>query len=112
MKCSEYHAGMLSTPVTIQRRVRTADGAGGWNETWTTIRSTRAFIKGLSGYERMTSDRLNAETKDRAVIRYWAGLLPSDRMVIDGLAHNITYINDVERKKRWMVIDLSGGVAT
>lgn len=111
-QCCDYDAGMLQTAITIQRRVRVTDGAGGWSESWETILTTRAYMKGLSGYERFTSDRLNAETKDRAVIRYYADLLPSDRLVVDGRAHNITYINDVERKHRWMVLDLSGGVAT
>ena len=111
-QCCDYNAGMLQTAVTFQRRVRVSDGAGGWSESWETIFATRAYMKGLSGYERFTSDRLNAETKDRAVIRYNSDLKPSDRAVIDGLAYNITYINDVERKHRWMILDLSGGVAT
>jgi hypothetical protein len=33
-------------------------------------------------------------------------------MVVDGKAYNITHIDDVERKHRWMVLDLTGGVAT
>jgi SPP1 family predicted phage head-tail adaptor len=111
-KCCDYQAGMLDTAITFQRRVRVADGAGGWTESWTTVLTTRAYMKGLSGYERFTSDRLNAETKDRAVIRYYADLRPADRAVVDSKAYNVTYIDDVERKHRWMVLDLSGGVAT
>jgi SPP1 family predicted phage head-tail adaptor len=112
LKCGDYSASDLTTPVRFERRVRTPDGAGGWAEAWQTIRTTRAYMKGLSGYERFTSDRLNAETKDRAVIRYYADLRPADRLVTDGKAYNITYIDDVERKHRWMVLDLAGGVAT
>ncbi len=111
-QCCDYNAGMLQTAVTFQRRVRVADGAGGWTESWETLLSTRAYMKGLSGYERFNFDRLNAETRDRAVIRYYADLKAGDRAVIDGLAYNIFYINDVERKHRWMILDLSGGVAT
>jgi head-tail adaptor len=112
LKCSDYSASDLTTTVIFERRVRTSDGAGGWSESWQTIRTTRAYVKGLSGYERFTSDRLNAETKDRCVVRYFAGLLPADRVVIDGMAHNITYINNVERANRWLVLDLTAGVAT
>jgi head-tail adaptor len=55
---------------------------------------------------------VNAETKDRIVTRYFAGLTPADRVVMDGRAFNITYINDLERRKKWLEIDLAGGVAT
>jgi SPP1 family predicted phage head-tail adaptor len=109
--CCKYTAGMMTTPITIQRKTRASDGAGGFAETWSTILTTRAHVVGLSGYERFTSDRVNAETKDRCVIRFVAGIMPADRVLIDGLAYNITYVNDLERRKRWLVLDLSGGVA-
>jgi hypothetical protein len=32
-------------------------------------------------------------------------------VVIEGRAYNITFVNDVERRKRWYEIDLAGGVA-
>jgi SPP1 family predicted phage head-tail adaptor len=104
---------MLRTPVTFQRKTRTPNGSGGWSETWGAISGSaaRASVKGLSGFERIQSDRVNAETKERIVCRYFAGLRPDDRVIIEGRAHNITYINDVERRKRWLEIDVSGGVA-
>jgi SPP1 family predicted phage head-tail adaptor len=111
MKCCEMTAGMLNTPVTFQRKTRVANGSGGFTDTWATLRSTRAHVKGLSGFERLQADRVNAETKERLVCRYFADLRPDDRVLIEGRAHNITYINDVERRKKWLEIDASGGVA-
>ena len=112
MTCCKYNAGMLRTAITFQRKTRVSDGAGGFADTWATLKATKAHAKGLSGYERLTSDRVNAETKDRIVTRYFAGLTPADRVVMDGRAFNITYINDLDRKKKWLEIDLAGGVAT
>lgn len=112
MKCCDLRPGLLRTPVTFQRKTRTADGAGGFTETWATLRNARAHVVALSGFERLTADRVNAETKERIVCRYFAGLLPEDRVVIEGKAHNITFINDMERRKRWYQLDISGGVAT
>ena len=110
--CGKYSAGMMRTPVTFQRKTRAADGAGGFTETWTTLRATRAHVMALSGFERMAADRVNAETKERIVCRYFSGLTASDRVLIEGRAHNITFVNDVERMKKWLEIDVSGGVAT
>ena len=112
-KCCDINAGMLRTPVTFQRKTRTPNGSGGFTDMWSTLSNsaTRAHVKGLSGFERLQADRVNAETKERLVCRYFAGLRPDDRVVIEGRAHNITYINDVERRKKWLEIDASGGVA-
>jgi SPP1 family predicted phage head-tail adaptor len=113
MKCCDINAGMLRTPVTFQRKTRTPNGSGGFTDTWSTLANsaTRAHVKSLSGFERLQQDRVNAETKLRLVCRYFAGLRPDDRVLIEGRAHNIRFVNDVEFRKRWFEIDLDGGVA-
>jgi SPP1 family predicted phage head-tail adaptor len=113
MKCCDIKAGMLQTPVAFQRKTRTPNGTGGFVETWSVMAgsATRAHVKALSGYERLQSDRINAETKERMMCRYFADLRPDDRVIIEGRIYNITFINDVERRKRWYEIDLAGGVA-
>jgi len=112
MKCCDMTAGKLRTLVTFQRKTLAADGAGGFTETWATLRVTRAHVVGLSGFERLMTDRINAETKDRIVCRYFAGLRPDDRVMIEGRVYNITDVDDMERRKMWYKIDVSGGVAT
>ena len=114
MKCCDIKAGMLQTPVAFQRKTRTPNGTGGFVDAWEPLSgsATRAHVKSLSGFERLQASRVNAETKERLVCRYFAGLRADDRAVIEGVAYNITFINDVERRKRWLQIDLSGGVAT
>jgi SPP1 family predicted phage head-tail adaptor len=113
MKCCDINAGMLRTAVTFQRKTRVANGSGGFTDTWATLSgaATRAHVKALSGYERLQSDRLNAETKERLYCRYFAGLTPADRVQIDGRLYQIRFINNLERRNRWLEMDLEGGVA-
>jgi SPP1 family predicted phage head-tail adaptor len=112
-KCCDIKAGMLTTPVAFQRKSRTRNQSGGFVDTWAPLSgsATRAHVKALSGFERLQADRVNAETKERLVCRYFPGLRPDDRVIIEGRAYNIRWVNDVERRKRWYELDLSGGVA-
>lgn len=114
LKCCDMTAAMLRTSVTFERATLTSDGVGGHTSTWAVIpgSSTRAHVRGLSGWERMQADRLNAETRERIVVRWFAGLRPDDRVVIEGRRYQIHYINDLERRHRWYEIDLQGGVPT
>jgi len=114
MKCCEYSPGMLRTAVEFQRSTRTSDGAGGAITTWAAISGapTRAHVVSLSGFERMQAQRLDAQTSDRVVVRYFAGLTGKDRVLIEGQPYNIVFVNDIERRKRWLSIDVRGGVVT
>lgn len=114
MKCCDYNAGMLRTPVVFQRKTRTSDGAGGFTEAWATLvgSPTRAQVKAKSGGERWLSERTEASAQFAVTVRYFSGLLESDRIVFAGKAHNVRFINNVEQRSRWLVIDVSSGVAS
>jgi SPP1 family predicted phage head-tail adaptor len=112
LTCDKYNAGMLREPITIERRSLTSDGAGGYSEAWTTLTTTRAYVKAVSGSERYASDRLETTTRWRIAIRYIAGLRESDRIVFRSKKHNIRFINNLELRDRWMEIDVDGGAAT
>ena len=105
---------MLRTPCQFQRKTRVSDGSGGWSEAWTNLAgaATRCSFKALSGGERFQAQRAEATTRNRIVVRYFAGLTEADRVVIGGRRYDITFINDVELRGRWFEIDLDGGVAT
>ena len=111
--CKDMNAGMLREAVEFQRAAKVSDGAGGYTEAWAAISgaSTRAFVKAISGSERMFSERIEATTKWRITVRYFAGLLESDRVVIRDREYNIRFINNLELRDRWLTIDLDGGVA-
>ncbi len=114
MKCCNMNAGMLREPVTFQRKSRARTASGGFDETWATLSgaANRAYVKALSGTERFASDRVEASTRWRIVVRYFSDLTEEDRVVIRGRNHNIRFINNLELKDRWLQIDLDGGSAT
>lgn len=113
MKCCNINAGMLREAVEFQRATKVSDGAGGYTEVWAAISgaSTLAQVKALSGGERFASERIESTTKWRITVRYFTGLLESDIVVIRDREYNIRFINNIELRDRWLVIDLDGGAA-
>ena len=113
MKCCDMKSGMLKEPVAFQRLTRTTDGAGGFTEAWAAIADTptRAHIKAMSGGERWHSDRVEASSTHKIVVRYNDVLTTVDRVVIRGLAYNIRFIDNVEFADKWLNITAEVGVA-
>lgn len=111
-KCCEYTSGMLREPITIERQTTTSLGGGATQIGWATRLSTRAYVKAVSGGERLYAERLDATTRNRIVIRYNSNVVESDRVVIRNRYYNITFINNVEFRDKWLEIDLDGGRPT
>jgi SPP1 family predicted phage head-tail adaptor len=105
---------MLKEPIAIQRMTRTSDGAGGQTQSWATVSGApiRAAVLPLSGSERYQFDRLDATASLKVTVRYVAGLLESDRIVIRNRNHNIRYIKNVEFADKWLELIVDAGVAT
>jgi len=114
VKCCDINAGMLREPISIQRPTKVSDGAGGYTETWAAPSGspTRAGVKASGGSERWASERTEAVATWKFTMRYWSGLLESDRIVMRSIAYNITHIDNVEFADRWMVVTATRGVAT
>lgn len=112
--CCKYNAGMLRTTIQFQRKTRVSDGAGGFTETWANLAgaATRGQFTPLSGREAFTDSRVNADTKNKLVTRYFPDVTQADRVSIGGRLYNIRYIRDVDYRQRWYEIDLDGGVAS
>lgn len=112
-KPPKYSARDLSEPVTFQRKTRTADGAGGFTETWATITGapTRCMVKPMGGGERWASQRIEAAASHRIVTRYTDTLAEADRAVIRGREYNIKLLTNVDFADRWLEITADVGVA-
>lgn len=112
MKCCDIVPGMLRTPFAIHRQVRTSIGGGATNlaRAATAYASGRCFFKSLSGTERLYAERVDATSKHRIVIRFVTGVTESDTVIIDGRAYNVRFIDNIEKRNRWLAIDLDGGV--
>lgn len=109
--CSSYD---LRTAVAFQRNTQTRDAYGELTDSWATIAAapTRCAFKALSGTERLVASRMDAQTRVRIVVRYFAGLTEADRAVIAGQNYRITFLNNVRNEGRWLEIDLAGGLPT
>jgi len=112
-KCSDYSAGMLRTDVVFQRVTKTTDGAGGYTDAWAAISGapTRAHVKAVSGSERYNSDRVEAGVRYKVAVRYYSGLTERDAVMIDGKRCNIRFVDNVEFRDMWLVIDADAGAA-
>lgn len=113
MKCCDVHAGLIREPVTFQRASRSSDGAGGSTQSWGSVSGTptRAFVKPTGGTELYQHDRVEAIPRLKVVVRYFSGLLESDRVLIRSKAHDIIRIDNVEFKNKWLEITVNGGSA-
>lgn len=112
MQCCDITPGMLRHTVTVQRATLSVNGSGGRSKTWATIHTIRAGAVNKGGLERVTADRVDASRRVEFTCRYSANIQEGDRIVFNGLAHNIRYIDNVEYRNRWLIINCDQGVAT
>lgn len=103
---------LLWKSVDIQRATKTSDGGGGYTEVWNSLAVVDGGIAAMSGSESWGSDRLEATSKWRLIIAYWGELFANDRVVIDGRAYNISFVDDVQKRDKWTVLELGEGVPT
>ena len=102
---------MLREPVEFQELKVTPIGGGANEREFFPKLSTRGYMKPLSGGERLYAERLDAQTRNRLVVRYNPNITASDRVIIRDKAYQIRFISNVEFSNKWLEIDLDGGVA-
>lgn len=111
MKCCDLTAGKLRSTINVQREQSVSDGAGGSTITWSTIATPRAYIKPMSGGERMQAMRLEANVTHRIFIRYRDDLKTSDRIEYKGRLMQIRALINLEERNRWIEIYADEGQA-
>lgn len=99
-------AGKLRHVVTLKRKTQTADGLGGFADSWATLATARAELWTVGGSERQMAAQNHAVLTHRCRIRSYAGLTTADIVVLGSRSFNILFINDVEFRNREMVLDL------
>lgn len=112
MKCCDLTAGKLRHQITIEREQSVSDGGGGSTITWSTVATPRAFIKPMSGGERLQAMRLESTVTHRIFIRYRDDLLTSDRINFNGRLMQIRALINLEERNRWIEIYADEGEAT
>lgn len=105
-------ANLLWKTVAIQAVTEIDDGAGGFTTSWATTATVSGGMVAMSGNERFTSARTEAVSMWRLLLPYQSGLTAKNRVLIDGIAYNVSFVNDVQKRGVWHVLDLDEGVAT
>lgn len=97
--------GDLDQRIELQRLTRTADGGGGYSETWTTYDTVWAKVEPLSGRERYHAQQTQASANYRVTIRYRDDVSPADRILWRGRVMNIRFPADAGPRNPWLPLD-------
>lgn len=112
MKCCDITPGALRHSIKVQRQSYVSDGAGGGVNTWTDYATIKAFIKPISGNERLFSQRLEANVTHRIFIRYRGDLTTKDRLNFNGRLMQIRALVNLEEANKFIEIYAEEGVVT
>ncbi len=97
--------GSLRERVTLQSPLRTPDGAGGAEVSWTAGATLWAKVETRGGGEAFASERLAAHARFRVTIRHRAGVTAEMRLLWGGRALAISALGDPDGRRRFLVLD-------
>lgn len=110
----EYSAGAMREQITIQTEARTADGGGGFAQTFATNFTTFASVNPLSGKEQYKQGQLQDTQMFEFVIRYRSDktVTAANRILWGTRTFQVkSVINHMERNK-YLVMRAEEKVAT
>jgi SPP1 family predicted phage head-tail adaptor len=110
MSCDGFPSSCeLRTLVNIQRATPSEDALGGRLKSWTTIESPYAKWEDGGGSEGSYAGGRRSTVGHTITIRK-TDVKASDRIELNGVAYNITYIGDIKQRGVWLKIGLTEGV--
>ena len=107
-------ANLIWATASFERMTNTSDGAGGYTKAWAAISGLGAVsvgIMGMSGSERWASQRVEAVSQWRLWCKGADAVTEADSVVVNGRRYQVRFVNDVEKRGVWHVMDLSEGAA-
>lgn len=111
MKCCDLYAGKLRNSITIERETDTPNDSGGQDIIWSQYKKVKAFIKPVSGTERVRGMKLESPLSHSIFIRYTADILPDDRVKFGSRYMQIRAVINIEERNRWLELSCEEGVA-
>jgi SPP1 family predicted phage head-tail adaptor len=117
MNCCDFHAGMLTERVLLERSSTTSDGHGGTTTAWAADPATAvgAQMIPLTGTEATVAQRLAPTANFRCTIRFRSDAqgnpyyTPDNRLKHRGRTFNILYVSDRKMQHRWIEMLLVEG---
>lgn len=123
MRCCDISAGDLRQLITIERKTRTSDGAGGFTDSWTADPAGGVYAKVVevggqlvTGAEAYQAMRITPKTLLQIVIRfrddgngapYYSS--STDRVRFRGRTYGIEAVYDVDMRQQWLQLNLAEG---
>lgn len=97
--------GKLKHKITIEKKTKVSDGAGGWTETWMPfVSNVSASIDPISGKEFFEAQQTQSSVSHKIRIRYKPGVLPSMRVNFKGRIFAIESVINWEERNRDMML--------
>lgn len=100
MPVSRLIVGDLRHQVAIRRNSPSADGAGGYSDSWSTVATVWGSVEPLRGAERLRAMQVDATTTHKVVIRYNSTPNQEDQLVIGSIPYRITSLLNVDLTNR------------
>lgn len=111
MKCCDLTPGMLRHKIEIRELQEVEDEYGGQVSTWVTVWTKKAFVKPVSGYERLRSAQLQASQTHVVYMRWFDGLTAKHQIKFGDRLFQIRFPKNVEERNRWLEVTCDEGVA-
>lgn len=93
------HAGKLDRVIHIERHAETVTPSGAVIATWTNLATVRAEIVKQSASEFLTGFGAAESATVIFRIRHLAGITTADRIIHDGIAHDIKELAEIGRRR-------------
>jgi len=102
--------GDMRDVVTIQKPVRTADGMGGYTESWQDVARVNAVIMPLKTYELALAAQLKQNHTHRVVIRYRSDVKRGYRVAVGNKAEQtrmfyVETVMEIDNRRRFLILE-------
>lgn len=101
--------GQMREVIGIERPTNTPDGYGGQATVWSVVYNLYARARAVQGKEDISGDRRVTVERYLFVTRYGVTINTTDRLQWNGSYWNITSVQDVEGKRRYLTIEAERG---
>ncbi len=102
---------MMRHKVTLQQKILTEDGAGGYSTAWEDVATLWAQITPLRGSETTSGGKISAPSSHRFRVRYSSTVQADMRLLFDGRTFNIRAIQNTDEKNHMLEVLVEEDVA-
>lgn len=94
--------GKLNRKIEVLETDQASDGAGGYLDTFKTIKTVWGNVKSVNGRERIQARQAQAEISHKVTIRYNEIVNHSHILSFGGSKYNVQYIVDINDENKFL----------